>query len=215
MSEGIEFADSFVMNPHKWMLTNFDCSAYFVKDKNDLSPTGFVKWGYHVANIVYEGGKTWILDFGLCENKPILLEDWLYFFDLKNFQLKINSSDLYLFYSEEVQAKAKSKQIFAGNFYAYEGECKENHWMEKGLAINETAFQFFINEIKNQKDPSLIEDYKLFAGSVNNFETVIKNNAHNKKMTYQFQKKHQLIIAKYRLIYRLILEKWQRKSAIW
>jgi len=36
---GIEYADSFVFNPHKWMLTNFDCSAYFVKDKNALLKT--------------------------------------------------------------------------------------------------------------------------------------------------------------------------------
>lgn len=34
--KGIEYADSFVFNPHKWMLTNFDCSAYFVKDKEAL-----------------------------------------------------------------------------------------------------------------------------------------------------------------------------------
>ncbi len=39
MSEGAEPADSFVVNPHKWMFTNFDCSAYFVKDKNALTKT--------------------------------------------------------------------------------------------------------------------------------------------------------------------------------
>jgi len=32
MLDGVEHVDSFVFNPHKWMLTNFDCSAYFVKD---------------------------------------------------------------------------------------------------------------------------------------------------------------------------------------
>jgi aromatic-L-amino-acid decarboxylase len=30
--DGIEEADSLVFNPHKWLLTNFDCSAYFVRD---------------------------------------------------------------------------------------------------------------------------------------------------------------------------------------
>ena len=35
----LEFADSFVFNPHKWMFTNFDCSAYFVKDKDSLIDT--------------------------------------------------------------------------------------------------------------------------------------------------------------------------------
>lgn len=39
MIEGIELADSFVFNPHKWMFTNFDCSAYFVKDKESLLQT--------------------------------------------------------------------------------------------------------------------------------------------------------------------------------
>ena len=37
--EGAENVDSFVFNPHKWMLTNFDCSAYFVKDAGALIQT--------------------------------------------------------------------------------------------------------------------------------------------------------------------------------
>ena len=32
MIDGIEHVDSFVFNPHKWLLTNFDCSAHFVRD---------------------------------------------------------------------------------------------------------------------------------------------------------------------------------------
>ena len=36
---GVELADSFVVNPHKWMFTNFDCTAYFVKDKDVLLKT--------------------------------------------------------------------------------------------------------------------------------------------------------------------------------
>lgn len=39
MINGIEKADSFVFNPHKWMFTNFDCSAYYVKDKDSLINT--------------------------------------------------------------------------------------------------------------------------------------------------------------------------------
>ncbi len=39
MLEGVEFVDSFVFNPHKWMLTNFDCSAYFVRDPGALIQT--------------------------------------------------------------------------------------------------------------------------------------------------------------------------------
>ncbi len=36
---GIELCDTFVFNPHKWLFTNFDCSCYFVKDKNALIQT--------------------------------------------------------------------------------------------------------------------------------------------------------------------------------
>ncbi len=36
---GIEAADSYVFNPHKWMFTHFDCSAYFVRDPDLLVNT--------------------------------------------------------------------------------------------------------------------------------------------------------------------------------
>ncbi len=39
MFDGIELADSVVFNPHKWLLTNFDCSAHYVKDPNALIRT--------------------------------------------------------------------------------------------------------------------------------------------------------------------------------
>jgi aromatic-L-amino-acid decarboxylase len=34
--EGWELADSIVLNPHKWLLTNFDCTAYYVRDRDAL-----------------------------------------------------------------------------------------------------------------------------------------------------------------------------------
>uniref|UniRef100_A0A2K6UGS6 Aromatic-L-amino-acid decarboxylase n=1 Tax=Saimiri boliviensis boliviensis TaxID=39432 RepID=A0A2K6UGS6_SAIBB len=34
---GVEFADSFNFNPHKWLLVNFDCSAMWVKKRADLT----------------------------------------------------------------------------------------------------------------------------------------------------------------------------------
>lgn len=37
--KGVERADSFVFNPHKWMFTNFDCSVYFVKNASQLIRT--------------------------------------------------------------------------------------------------------------------------------------------------------------------------------
>lgn len=39
MAEGLEMADSFVFNPHKWLFVNFDCTAFYVKDKDLLQNT--------------------------------------------------------------------------------------------------------------------------------------------------------------------------------
>ena len=36
MQEGLEYADSYLFNPHKWMLTNFDCSCLFIKNRDHL-----------------------------------------------------------------------------------------------------------------------------------------------------------------------------------
>lgn len=39
MSTGMDLADSFVVNPHKWLLTNFDCSTHYVRDAETLVRT--------------------------------------------------------------------------------------------------------------------------------------------------------------------------------
>ncbi len=36
---GVQTADSIVINAHKWMFTNFDCSLYYVKDRETLIKT--------------------------------------------------------------------------------------------------------------------------------------------------------------------------------
>ena len=36
---GVELADSFSFNPHKWMFTNFDCNCFFVADRSVLIKT--------------------------------------------------------------------------------------------------------------------------------------------------------------------------------
>ena len=36
IQEGVELADSYAFNPHKWMFTNFDCTAFYVKNRRVL-----------------------------------------------------------------------------------------------------------------------------------------------------------------------------------
>jgi aromatic-L-amino-acid/L-tryptophan decarboxylase len=37
--DGLELADSYCFNPHKWMFTNFDCDCFYVADRNGLIRT--------------------------------------------------------------------------------------------------------------------------------------------------------------------------------
>ena len=37
--DGLEWADSYCFNPHKWMFVNFDCDCFYVKDRSRLVKT--------------------------------------------------------------------------------------------------------------------------------------------------------------------------------
>jgi aromatic-L-amino-acid decarboxylase len=39
IQNGLELADSYCFNPHKWMFTNFDCDCFYVADRNTLIQT--------------------------------------------------------------------------------------------------------------------------------------------------------------------------------
>jgi aromatic-L-amino-acid decarboxylase len=39
MHDGLELADSYCFNPHKWMFTNFDCDCFYVADRKTLIKT--------------------------------------------------------------------------------------------------------------------------------------------------------------------------------
>jgi aromatic-L-amino-acid decarboxylase len=39
LHDGLELADSYAFNPHKWMFTNFDCNCFYVADRKALIET--------------------------------------------------------------------------------------------------------------------------------------------------------------------------------
>jgi aromatic-L-amino-acid decarboxylase len=53
--DGIEFADSYCFNPHKWMFTNFDCDCFYVADRAALIQALSVLPEY-LRNIATESG---------------------------------------------------------------------------------------------------------------------------------------------------------------
>src|SRR5216110_3660820 len=52
---GVEHADSYCFNPHKWMLTNFDCDCFYVADRGGLIATFSVTPEY-LCNPATESG---------------------------------------------------------------------------------------------------------------------------------------------------------------
>ncbi len=83
MLDGIELADTYVFNPHKWMFTNFDCSLFYTNDKttlvrtfeimpeylkteNDLQVNNYRDWGIQLGRR-FRALKLWFVlrSFGL------------------------------------------------------------------------------------------------------------------------------------------------------
>ena len=57
---GLEHADSYTFNPHKWLLTNFDCSAFWTSDPEHLTAALGVTPEYLRNRATDEGG---VVDF--------------------------------------------------------------------------------------------------------------------------------------------------------
>ena len=55
--DGVELADSYCFNPHKWMFTNFDCDCFYVADRKALIHTLSVLPEY-LKNRATESGDT-------------------------------------------------------------------------------------------------------------------------------------------------------------
>ncbi|MCQ3804151.1 MAG: pyridoxal-dependent decarboxylase [bacterium] len=58
--DGLELVDSYVFNPHKWMLTNFDCSAMYLADRRPMIDALSITPPY-LRNQATEGGE--VIDY--------------------------------------------------------------------------------------------------------------------------------------------------------
>lgn len=183
-------------------------------DPNQLSPNGLLTWGFHVALLLEYDGVELVFDFFIDSSKPLAVGEWLERMHAKKFFVDIVQPDYYLFYS--TPSVTKKNGLFSGEYFLYEGLCREEKWIAKGLAINDTAVEFYKREWFNFKynTPQTI-DYKWLVGRVNNFECVLRDASINKKMTVEFQEKHASLIAEYREVYAQKLEKWTEKLGIY
>jgi hypothetical protein len=209
-----------------------------VKDKNDFTPGGIVKWGYHVAPTVLTriSGKldTLVLDPSLF-NEPISYKKWLSVQGCKESFYTFLNPEWYLFFSmngiwvsdyEDYDKNCKTDdnvllpnylpRIMTGDFYQYKGFRFDQKWVEKGMAINDMAYKFYLNEIipiKNNAEKSeLIKEYKTLFGSVNNLESIMLGYASICKIDAALLDKHKELIEKYRQIFNEETTKWIDKT---
>ncbi|HQF48436.1 MAG TPA: protein-glutamine glutaminase family protein [Flavobacterium alvei] len=238
-SKGYQCAKIWAFAPAVYSTSNSKLISFI--DEKNISPTGTIDWRYHVAPVieVQIGNKVrkMVIDLGLFPNEFVRYRTWLAKLKTKKLIYLIMDSEWYLYNSsmitnaqlefdsnEEINANQpniKLPEWFADklitDFFKYEEESLEQHWVEKGLAVNETAIEFYDTEIKpilySEQHQDLVKDYKMLVGDVFNFETIFRDNNWNYEMNNDFQIKHQEIISKYRTIYSLNLDKWKKALA--
>lgn len=238
-SQGIILAKIWAFSPG--IYTNTSTLVMSFPDQNKLSPTGKIDWGYHVAPVVLmeENGEItkMAIDPVLFPDGPVPYRTWINKIKTRKLLYLIMDAEWYLFNTsygpntqlefiddttdEPVEPNIKFPVWFANkcvkDFFKYEDDCRTHCWMEKGLAINDTASQFYENEIRPiLNDPlqeDLLTDYRNLVGNVLNFENVFRDYVYNYEMNYDFYSKHELIISKYREVFNLHVEKWQTKVA--
>jgi Glutaminase len=224
------------------LYSNTDPTMIRVKDKNGISLTDTIDWRYHVALVVLVKTTSglveeYVIDLALFPKRPVYYRTWLFKFKTDKLIHLFTDDDWYLFntwysytdinatvageaqeFKEEPSVKLPKwfpKEVIY-DFYRYENDCLNNHWLEKGLAVNATAYQFFMDEIypkmNNNFYQSVRQDYQLLVGDVYNFETVFRDFTENEEITSTFLDKHSVIIAKYREIYSLQLAYWKKRT---
>lgn len=233
-SKGIITSKIWAFSPGIYSNSNSQLITFI--DKKELSPNGTIDWGYHVAPIlnVTDGVQTrqMVIDLGLFPEGLVTYKTWLEKLKTKKLISLMLDFEWYLFNSTMIpnsQLQYDVNGILNSNlkniilpdifsdkliddFYKYEDDSEQNQWLEKGLAINETAVEFYNIEIapllKLNTQKELIHDYKNLVGNVFNFETVFRDNRWNYEMTTDFQNQYYIIINKYREIYSNNLIKW-------
>ncbi len=110
LGKGIERADSLVFNPHKWMFTNFDCSAYFVRDKDALINTFSITPEYLKTNEddLVNNYRDWGIQLG---RRFRALKLWFVIrdFGLEGLQERIRS---HISYAKWLEEKIRSENDF-------------------------------------------------------------------------------------------------------
>ena len=150
VKEGIEDADSFVFNPHKWLFTNFDCSAYFVRDKKALINTFEIMPEYLKTNVDDEVNN--YCDWGIPLGRRFrALKLW---FVLRNFGLEGIKEKLrkHMSLAKDFEEKVKASEDFKimapvnFNLVCFQFNPEGSKGTEKTNSINKEIMDTINNE---------------------------------------------------------------------
>ena len=230
-TKGVICSKIWSFSPGIYSSTNPNLISFL--DQKRLSPTGKIDWGYHVSPLLLvQKGKEivqMVIDLGLFPNGPVNYKTWLNKLKTRKLLYLITDGHWYLFNSSMIpnhELYGNSNFILEPNvnlpyffwdklindFFKYEKDAYYDLWLPKGLAVNQTAIQFYEEEIapilKQKSQKNRLLDYKNLVGNVFNFETVFRDNMWNFEVTPEFQEQHSEIIFKYKQIYDANLWRW-------
>jgi len=153
-----------------------------IKDINDLSENGVIKWKYHVAPAVKIKDQVYVIDPSLDSKKPMILDDWLKpFSSSKTSKYSFISSEYYFFYRayDNSSNPPTLLDVINGQFYLYGKNLQDSLTVEQGLAINDTAMSIYRKYIlplktsKTEADKEKLKKLKLVFGNFNNLQNFL------------------------------------------
>lgn len=138
--------------PSRLIVNNTD--RLFILDKNSLSTEGNnkINWDYHVAPCVLSSNATdkpdtMVLDPAIDSEKPLKVQEWIE-------KIGNRAGAKYSFidgkYYSFFRGNGGSSNVINGVFYAYEGLGYNSLWIEKMMALNQTAYLLYLKYVKNK-----------------------------------------------------------------
>jgi hypothetical protein len=171
----------------------------FIDDKNNLTTDSNIKWNYHVAPIIInKNNDTLVIDPSLDRKKPLEISKWLK--KIGNSQISkytfINPNN-YFFYVKKKDGKFTN--VISGCFYKYIDYTKNNFTLEKGLALNDVAIEYFDKYMTNLQSKNTstekLQDLRLIFGNATTIGNIfdLKNGNYSNDVKTALERNQEIV----------------------
>lgn len=204
--QNIEHSKIWLFSPAS--LFDYDNRALFVDDIHGLAPENTIHWNYHTAPIIKINYKNkpeiFVIDPSINRESPIILREWL---------KKIGNSDISkytfldskkYFFNCKYNDSSQLTNVFDGSFFEYTNPAKDNLVLEKGLAVNDMAFEIYNTHLKplienyDPKQVTKLYDLKEIFGNATALDLLfsqnLSGNTDNTSFRYVFSKYSDIMI---------------------